>query len=86
MNAHATALVDRINDLCRQVNRDVETLTRDIAGSCPDGDMSHPHVGYLSVAAKMLAIAAQEIGQDGLYVPAEQAGEIDHRLAQFAAA
>lgn len=84
--AAASALADRIYDLATRLDRDVEALTREITASCPGGGETNPFIGYLETAAKLLAIAASETGDGRLYLPSEEASEIDRIIAEMRSA
>lgn len=75
-----------------KVQQEAAALTDRIRRSAPDGTVPNEYVGYLNLAAGMIADTAAQVARDGLHLATEPTDldtadpDVDALLAQFATA
>ncbi len=88
----STDLTAELAEFTGDVQRRAADLADRIRAATPAGHLTNEFVGYLNLAANMIAIARDETLTDGLHVPVEPADldtadpTIDDLLRQFAPA
>ncbi len=84
-----TDMITELAQFAADVQRRAADLTDRIRQTCPEGHVVNEFVGYLNLAANMIAIARDETLTDGLHIPLEPADldtadpDVDRLLAQL---
>jgi hypothetical protein len=88
----STDLTAALAEFATDVQKRAAALTDQIRQATPDGTLPNAYIGYLNLAADMIADTARQVGRDGLYFTPEPADldtadpDVDELLRQLTSA
>ncbi len=94
----STVLTAELAQFAADVQKQAADLADQIRQACPAGHLTNEHVGYLTLAGNLLAVAVDETVRDGLHIrlapeptdldtaDPEDSRRVDELLRQYAAA